>query len=193
MKKKPNIFNRFFNKKTKSDLNLNNSNNNNNCFREPRKSISNPELNDHSGKNLHNYNISTKDIYFLNYADAKVTVNYFLASNTFSLQFFSILNLSTYRLSRVNVLIDVFYEDKFYKRLVSKAKPICLNKLEERPFEANFLIEFNKMNRNKIKMNIFIVGLISYLLKGNFIQKTLNSNKLQPLGGANILLEKLLE
>ena len=160
-----------------------------------RKAKSNPELNRNKieldDELLNRLNDNFQDLVIHNHADAKVTINYFMKQNIVSITFYSILNLSENYLKDVYVLVDIFYDDKWQRRLNSKIDKINLAQFEEKSFDQNFLIEFKQMNLKKVKMNTFIVGKLYKSSKSNFVLAS-KLSKMQILGGAHIILEKLI-
>lgn len=160
-----------------------------------RKAKSNPELSRNKieldDELLNRLNDNFQDLIIHNHADAKVTINYFMKQNIVSITFYSILNLTENYLKDVYILVDIFYDDKWQRRLNSKINKINLAQFEEKSFDQNFLIEFKQMNLKKVKMNTFIVGKLYESSKSNFVLAS-KSSKMQILGGAHIILEKLI-
>ncbi len=190
----------YINSKT---LNKNQNNNNHiiNDVLHLRKAKSSPdlkanqlELNDEF---LDQLNDNFEDLMMSNYADARVTINYFVKKNIVSISFFSIINQTNSILTNVHVLIDIFYEDKWQRRLDSKIDSITMLENEEKSFDQNFLIEFKKFDIKRIKLNIFIVGkrleINNHSSKSNIIlTSNLSMPEMQILGGAHIVLNRLI-
>lgn len=209
--KKDKFFKNFFKKKNKETSKNFNSNNNkilNDSTADAdyednlvilnhslRKAKSNPELSRNKieldDELLNRLNDNFQDLIIHNHADAKVTINYFMKQNIVSITFYSILNLTENYLKDVYILVDIFYDDKWQRRLNSKINKINLAQFEEKSFDQNFLIEFKQMNLKKVKMNTFIVGKLYESSKSNFVLAS-KSSKMQILGGAHIILEKLI-
>ena len=118
-----------------------------------------------------------------------------------SIAFYSILNVSSNQLNCVQVLIDVFYRDKWKKRLISKSCPIDIEPYSEKEFDQNFFIEFKQVMKVKdVKINVFMIGTVNSQdidLKNNnnksFMLTSQSSlNDMQILGGAHLVLKKLI-
>ena len=202
---------KILNKKKKEADHNHNLNNNTQCFGSDetysvinmRKSMSMPllanklEIND---KLLLEMNKNFEDMLSVKYADARVTINYLDKKNIISIAFYSILNLSSFELNFVHILIDIFYKKSCKRRLVSKIDPVNIRQHEEKLFDQNFFIEFNtKIEINEIKINVFIIGQIA---EPNPEKKEEETNvvltskssfsDMQILGGAHLVLENLI-
>ena len=158
------------------------------------------ELND---KLLFEFNQNFEDLLLKNFADAWVTINYFKQKSSFSIIFYSIINRTLYDFMNVHVLIDIFFMNKWKRRLVSKTKPIEIKSGKENGYDQNFIIQFKDgMNLELIKINVFIVGNIrnnnfekplKTLSHGNILLTSKSSHpSLQILGGAHLVLKHLI-
>jgi len=164
-----------------------------------KKAKSSPELN-RSNNRKEDYdddylNYQLDDLFANNYADARVTINPLLKKNLISITFFSIINNTNVILKHVHIVIDIYYEDSWQKRLISKLNKITMWPNEEKPFDHNFLIECKQLQLNRIKLNIFIVGKRSKNDNDESI-KTINEKdnliEIRILGGAHIIMDRLL-
>ena len=170
-----------------------------------KKAKSSPELNRSSYCFNHRkedydddyLNYQLDDLFANNYADARVTINPLLKKNIISITFFSIINNTNVILKHVHIVVDIFYENSWQKRLISKLNKITMSPYEEKPFDHNFLIECKQLQLNIIKLNIFIVG--KRWKNDNddeSLNKTINEKnnliEIRILGGAHIIMDRLL-
>lgn len=124
-----------------------------------------------------------------------------------SIAFYSILNISSNKLSSVQILIDIFYKDKWKKRLVSKSSPIDIAPNSEKLYEQNFFIEFKQiMKVQEFKINVFMIGIVtgeqntqlersksaSKQRKSCMLSSQSSINDIQILGGAHLVLKNLI-
>lgn len=171
-----------------------------------KKAKSSPELNRSSycfNNRKEDYdvdylNYQLDDDFANNYADARVTINPLLKKNIISITFFSIINNTNVILKHVHIVIDIYYENSWQKRLISELNKITMSPNEEKPFDHNFLIECKQLQLNKIKLNIFIVGKRweNDNDDDESSNKTINEKnnliEIRTLGGAHIIMDRLL-
>ena len=138
------------------------------------------------------------------YADACISIYYFEKLHSILIMFHSLINLSSYNLKKVNVVIDVFHKEKRKKRLLSKLTPVNIQANEETSFKHTFLVKLNhKMNIKTIILNVYLIGGIfkeepsqsetDLTEDANFLLTSKSSlSDMQILGGAHILVKNFL-
>lgn len=138
------------------------------------------------------------------YADANLTsISYLAHTSCILIMFDSLVNISSCELSEVNLIIDVYYKEKFKTRLFSQLDSIDkLDANEKKLFKQTFLVKLNpNMSPKNIELNFFIIGkvvgldesesqadLSSLLLASK--SACLHDRKI--LGGAHVILKNFI-